>query len=53
MKGSCNNGGMMSTKDLLELYPEFKPLWQAANTASLRYYVRKMLLECHKETIEL
>jgi len=42
----------MSTKELLELYPEFKPLWAVANTLTLRYHVRLTLLKHHEEMSE-
>ena len=49
------NGGIMEANnmlmsELLEMYPEFKPVWKACgNDKNLRYYVRKAILEHHKE----
>lgn len=40
----------MPMSELLEMYPEFKPLWQACgDDKNLRYHVRKAILEHHKE----
>ena len=40
----------MSMGELLEMYPEFRPLWIAAGSnKNLKYYVRLMLLKHHKE----
>lgn len=43
----------MPTSELLELYPEFKPLWQACgDNKNLKYHIRKVLLEHHDEMTE-
>jgi len=37
--------------ELLEMHPEFKPLWEAAgDNKNLKYYVRLMVLKHHKES---
>ena len=51
-QGRCNmeNAKVLPTADLLEMYPEFKPLWAAAgDNKTLKYYVRLMLLTHHRE----
>jgi len=36
--------------ELLKLYSEFRPLWNATgDNKNLKYYVRKMILEHHRE----
>lgn len=43
----------MTMDELLDQHPEFKPMWKACgDDKNLRYYVRKALLEHHKEMQE-
>jgi len=54
---SCKKGADMGEakhkpmSELLEMHPEFKPLWEAAgDNKNLKYYVRLMVLKHHKES---